>query len=328
MNVLQKIAALFFVGLFVLMAALPSVASAAQQDEYVFILKAKGNPYWTAMADGIKETAKAKGIKATVYQTETDRDAEGEITTCMTAIQRKPKVLVMAAVNPSVAVQCFKQASAVGIMVADVDANISVEDAQKAGIKLAFSAGSDNFLIGQEAGKFSAKLLNIPKPKIFILEGAVGNIPGKKRVDGFRTKFQELAPNVEIVASISAEWDRLKAMNMTTDLLQRQPDIDLIYAANDTMALGAAEAVRNSGKGTGIKIIGVDGTGDARKAILDGRLTASVAQLPYLMGMRATELAIEAAQQSKTGLTEIIPTPVLTKESITAKTDPLLQYVR
>ena len=292
-------------------------------DEYAFILKARGNPYWQTMAEGIRDTAKARGIKAVIYLGEQDSDAEGFIAHCMTAIQRKPKVMVMAAVNPDVAVQCLKQATAAGIIVADIDGNISVEDAQKAGIKLAFSVGSDNFLIGQEAAEFAANLLKNSKSKVFVLEGAAENMPNQQRIDGFRAKLRELVPNADVVASISAEWDQLKAKNTTADILQKNPDIEVIYAVNDTMALGAAEAVRNSGKSEKVKIIGVDATAEARKAILEGHMTASVAQLSYLMGLRATELAIEAAQKPPAGLTEVIQTPLMTKESIASEKDPL-----
>jgi D-allose transport system substrate-binding protein len=301
---------------------------ARAEDSYVFLLKARGNPYWMAMSDGIKDTARARGIKAILYMTESDRAAEEDLNTCQTALQTKPKVMVMAAVTPNIAVQCFKQAAAAGIVVADVDANLTVAEADKTGIKLAFSVGSDNFLIGEEAAKYVSTIAGKPNPKIFVLEGAAGSLPGQKRADGFRTKLRELMPAAVVVDSLSAEWDRLKAMNVIADFLQRQPDLDIIYAANDTMALGATEAVRNAGKASRIKVVGVDGTVDARKAILEGRLTASVAQLPYLMGKRAVELALEGQDGKMTGKTEITPTPVLTKDLLNANKDPMLQYVR
>ena len=55
---------------------------------------------------------------------------------------------------------------------------------------------------------------------------------------------------------------------------------------------------------------------------------ASVAQLPYLMGMRSVELAMNAVATHRLGQSEITATPVLTKEMLEAKKDPLLQYVR
>ncbi|MDR3423478.1 MAG: substrate-binding domain-containing protein [Alphaproteobacteria bacterium] len=301
--------------------------SALANDGYVFILKARGNPYWTSMAEGIQETSKLNHIQAVVYQLENDRAAEEQLNVCMTAIERKPKLLAISAVTPSVGIQCIKKAAAAGIIVADMDSNISVDAAKAAGVSLAYTVGSDNFLIGQEAAEYVSKTATKRPLKIFVLEGAAGSIPGQKRVDGFRAKLKELIPTAN-VTSLSAEWDMLKAVSATSDLLLRQPDVDIIYAANDKMALGAAEAVRSAGKQDQIAIIGVDGTSDARKAIMEGRLSASVAQLPYLIGKRAVELGVEVVKNGKTGIVEVTATPVLTKAMIEANTDPVLHYVR
>lgn len=325
MGSIRKGAGIFIAGLLICLS--PTVSYAAPTD-YVFILKGRGNPYWAAMEDGIRETAKAKDVKVSIYQSETDRDAEGELNQCLTAVQLKPKVMVVGAVTPAVGIQCFKAATAAGIIVADVDTGTPLDMAAKAGIKMAFTVGSDNYLIGQEAAKFVATLPGITGPKILVLEGLAGSAPGQKRVHGFTDKLKQVLPNATIVASISAEWDQLKAMNVTADILQREPELDVIYAANDTMALGAVEAVRNAGKADHIKIIGVDGTTDAVKAIKKGRLTASVAQLPYLMGKRAVELAILSGEGKKVDQVEITPTPVLTQDLIIKNVDPMLKYVR
>lgn len=304
------------------------VATPAKADDgFVFLLKARGNPYWIAMANGIRDTAKTKGIKAIIYHTALDRTSEEDLNNCQTAIQMKPKVMVMAAITPNIAIQCFSEAIKAGIIVAEVDTN-TIAETQKTGIKMAFSVSSDNFQIGQKAAAYVAQAAGKPDPKIFVLEGAAGSVPGQNRAEGFKSKIKELLPSATIVASISAEWDQLKAMNIVVDLLQRQPDLDIIYAANDMMALGATEAVRNAGKTSRIKIVGVDGTVDARKAIAENRLTASVAQLPYLMGKRVVELALESVANPTAEIIETTPTPILTKEMLDANKDPMLQYVR
>jgi D-allose transport system substrate-binding protein len=300
----------------------------AADGDYVFILAAHDNPYWNTLGEGIKDAAKTKGITPIIYMAQNGQDAEGELNICLTAVLRKPKIIVMGSLNANVGIQCFKEAAEQGIIVADIDATVSVAEAEKAGIKLAFSVGSDNYSVGQEAAKYVKRIASKPDPKILILEGIAGSVPGQKRVMGFQKEIQQRMPKANIVASISASWDRLKAMNIALDLLQRQPDLDIIYAANDTMALGAAEAVRNLGREKQIKIIGVDGTSDARKAIMENRITASVAQLPYLMGMRSVELAIDAVTNHTTGKSEITATPVLTKDLLEANKDPVLKYVR
>jgi len=98
--------------------------------------------------------------------------------------------------------------------------------------------------------------------------------------------------------------DRLKALNITADTLTRTPDLNVVFAANDTMALGAVEAIRAAGKTKQILVVGVDGVPDARKAILAGRMTASVAQLPYLIGKRSAELAKLSVHGQCSGKTE------------------------
>ncbi len=308
--------------------ACPFSKATAENSNYVFILIARGNAYWTSLADGIKDEASKKGIKAAVFNTQSSTDAEEQLNICQAAIQSHPKAIAMAAINPSVATQCFKQAVAQGITVADIDAAFSVAEADKAGIKLAYSVGSDNYIIGQKGAEYAASIAGKPNPKVFILEGTVGSMQARKRADGFRDKLKELLPKAEIVTSISAEFDRMKAMNIALDILQRQPDLDMIYAANDEMALGAAEAARNLNRDKQIRIIGVDGTADGRKAIIAGKMTGSVAQLPYLMGMRSVDLIIDAVTNNKTGVSEITETPVLTKKLLEENKDPILQYVR
>ena len=96
------------------------------------------------------------------------------------------------------------------------------------------------------------------------------------------------APGLDIVASLPGDWDSLKAADIANDTIERNPDLVAIFCANDDMALGAVEAARSRGKDK-VVVIGVDGTQSALKSIRASRLNASVAQLPYLMGMRAVE---------------------------------------
>ncbi len=94
------------------------------------------------------------------------------------------------------------------------------------------------------------------------------------------------------------------------------------------MALGAVESVFAAGKGGNVVIIGVDGNSDAVKSIKEGRLTASVAQLPYLVGKQAVENVKKSVDGGAVESQIIVPTLVLTKEVMDAGTEPLLEYVK
>ncbi len=301
---------------------------AAADDEYVFILRAKGNPYWNTLAAGIEETAKERRIRVTVFQSQSESSIEEQLNTCYTLIQKRPKVLSVAAANTASGIQCLKAAQKENIIVGDIDSSIPAEEAAKQGVKIDFSVGSDNLAIGREAGKYALTRSTAKSGKILILEGAPGNTNGKQRVDGFRDTLREAGFEKNIVASISADWDRLKAMNITRDVWQRFPDLTFVYAANDMMALGAVEALKPNTNAPKIEVLGIDGTLDGRKAVLNGELVGTVAQLPYLVGKRTVELAVEAAEYRLTQSRVTTDSPLLTRETLLDKSSPLLEYVR
>ena len=304
---------------------LASVPPCFAADEYIFIVRTRGNPYWNLLADGIRDAAKELKVNAVVYQSETETASEEQLNTCYTAIERAPKLIAVAATNIDTGIQCLRKAAEKGIQVAELDSSIPIDRAEKAGVHLAFSIGSDNFSVGERAAELAAKILPATGAKILVLEGAAATPQSIKRVGGFVKRLAELSPQAKIVASLPADWDRMKALSVVTNILQREPELTMIYTANDMMALGAAEALKIAGKTGKISIIGVDGVADARKAVLEGKLTATVAQLPYYIGHRAVELAVKA--DAKT-VREDTPTPVLTREMLEKNTDPILKYVR
>ena len=311
-----------------LLVLLSSQSYASASDRYVFVLKWIGNPYWQAIEQGVKDAAKKSGIDAVVLTPPNDQAKEEHLNLCQAAMAQKPKIIVMGAATTAIGIECFREAQKRGIKVADIDATVTVDQAKKAGVDLAFTIGADNIQIGKRAAQFVAAHKKRDKPKILILEGVVGSPPSTDRVAGFKQEIAKLVPGAQIVNSMSAEWDRLRALNIASDTLVRAPDLDVIFAANDVMALGAVEAVRNSGKANQVLIIGVDGVPEALKAIRAGRMTASITQLPYLIGQHAVEKAVAAVQGKAGEKTERAPLLVLTKEVLEANKDPLLQYVR
>jgi D-allose transport system substrate-binding protein len=162
--------------------------------------------------------------------------------------------------------------------------------------------------------------------KVLVIEGLAGNVTGAARRDGFTERLKQIAPNAQIVATLPGDWDRLKAANITNDTLQRHPDLAAIYCANDTMALGAVEAVFAAGKK--VLVVGTDGNSDAVKSIRAGRLNASVAQLPFLVGSRAIENVLKVIKGEPVDPKIIVPTLVIDKAILEANRDPLLQYLR
>ncbi len=301
----------------------------AQDGEYAVLMKTLSNPFWGAMGSGIEEAAKAEGIAYAIQAVESDQAAESQLNVCNTMLERKPVAMITAAINSTNLLPCLKAALETGSAVVDLDGNLDPDILAKEDINISFRIGSDNVAAGGQGAEYLASTLGADATgSVLVIEGLSGNITGQKRAEGFASKLAELAPGLEIVASLPGDWDRGKAATITTDILTRNPDLVGIFAANDGMALGAVEAAYAQGKGDQVIIIGVDGNSDAVKSINSGRLNASVAQLPYLVGKQAVESVkmLLAGESIDTDIT--VPTLVLTKAVIDAGTEPMLEFVK
>lgn len=301
----------------------------AEEGEYGILMKTLSNPFWGAMGTGVEDGAKGAGVKFFSQAVENDQAAEPQLNVCNTMLERKPVAMITAAINSTNLLPCLKKAQEMGIPVADLDGNLDQTILDKEGVKIAFHIGSDNVAAGAQGAEYLVSKLGADaKGPVLIIEGLSGNITGEKRARGFREKLAELAPGLEVVASLPGDWDRGKAANITNDILTRNADLVGIFAANDGMALGAVESVYAAGKGDQVTIIGVDGNSDAVKSIKDGRLNASVAQLPYLVGKQAVETMKKVIGGESAENWIYVPTLVLTKDVIDTGTEPMLEFVK
>ena len=312
-----------------MIATLIAASPAFADGEYGILMKTLSNPFWGAMGEGVEAGAKEAGVDYYLQAVESDQAAESQLNVCNTMLERNPVSMITAAINSTNLLPCLKKAQEAGIKTVDLDGNLDPKILKAEGINISFSIGSNNVLAGAQGAEYMVSVLGAGATgPVLVIEGLSGNITGEKRARGFAERLAELAPGLEIVASLPGDWDRGKAANITNDILTRNPDMVGIFAANDGMALGAVESIFAAGRGGKVVIIGVDGNSDAVKSITAGRLTASVAQLPYLVGKLAVENVKVAVEGGKVDDQIIVPTLVLTKAVMDAGTEPLLEFVR
>lgn len=111
--------------------------------------------------------------------------------------------------------------------------------------------------------------------KIIALQGMLANSIAQDRFVGLQDALKD-NPGVEMLAYEAADWDRNKAYEKTKNLLVANPDIDGIWAANDNMALGALEALRDAGLAGKVQVVGIDGVEEIFSAIQAGEAAATV----------------------------------------------------
>jgi ribose transport system substrate-binding protein len=164
---------------------------------------------------------------------------------------------------------------------------------------------SDNIAGGRLAGEYLVKLLDA-KGKVAIINQPIVTST-LDRVQGFR-EVLEAYPEIEIVADVDGHGVRDRALQVASDVLQANPELDGIFAINDDSALGTLDAVEDFGR-ENIVIIGYDATPPARDAILKGRaLKADVVQYPFEIGRRTIDTIADHFAGLK--VPEVVPVEV------------------
>lgn len=153
--------------------------------------------------------------------------------------------------------------------------------------------GTDNLEGGRVGGEYIVEELG-GSGTMAVIEGAPGNNATDARSEGAVEVVEEAG--IEVVASVTANSDRAEGVNVMSDILQNNPDVEAVFSANDQMALGALETLRSRDLKGDVTVVGYDGTEEATQIIIDGGgMDATVAQNPYDMGSTCVEQAAAAA---------------------------------
>jgi simple sugar transport system substrate-binding protein len=201
-----------------------------------------------------------------------------------------------------------------------------LQEAKKAGIPVVLSdravkvsdpslyvsfLGSDFIEEGKRAGNAAVKLTG-GKANIAELVGTVGSAPAIDRKKGFEEVLKS-NPDMKIIMSQSGDFTRANGKEVMEAFLKapNAKDINLLFAHNDDMALGAIQAMEEAGikPGVDIKIVSIDGVKGAFEAMKDGKLNVTVECNP-LLGPQLFDL-IEAAAAKKE-----VPKRVVTQEGV------------
>lgn len=246
------------------------------------------NPYWAALRDGAIAEGKAQGVSVTVKAGSNETDSQGENAQIQTLAGQGFNCFGVVPVNATNVITPLVPVARKKIPILNLDTQIDPVASKKAGVSYASFIGSDNLSAGEQAGQRLLKAIG-GKGDVAVLQGIAGEQNGINRLNGFK---QVTAGKLNIVASQPANYDQNMGLTVATAMLQAHPTITGIFAANDTMGLGAAQAVKNAGKEGKIKIISVDGIQAMLKSIKAGKNTGTITQYPYAEGQMAVQACI------------------------------------
>jgi ribose transport system substrate-binding protein len=248
-----------------------------------FVYPTLNNPFFVDQQDGADAAGQEFG--ATISHVSGDNDVNKQTKLVEDFIAQGVDAIVLQAVDTKGIVGAIKEANDAGIPV-------FTPGETPAGGDVVTSAVFNEVDTGKTAAKFLASKVN-PGAKVVMLLGIQGTETAQNRQEGFETQLKEDCPDCEIVAKQPADFDRSKGLTVMEAILQAQPQIDAVWAANDEMALGAIKAIQEAGRQDEMFVVGTDGIGDAITAIKDGDLAATYALPAFRQGYMTVETAIK-----------------------------------
>ncbi len=260
----------------------------------------------TANTKSIQDSAAAAGVN--LKFSDAQQKQENQIKAIRSYIQQKVDVIAFSPVVTTGWDTVLQEAKRANIPVILTDRAVDTPDTTLYKTFL----GSDFIAEGKKAGDWLLQQEQSATGPVNIvqLEGTTGSAPAIDRTKGFANAIAA-NPNMKVIASQTGDFTRSGGKQVMEAFLKSQPKIDVVYAQNDDMGLGAIEAIQAAGKvpGKDMKIITVDATHDGMQALSDGKINYIVECNP-LLGPQLMDLA----KKVKAG--EAVPARVLTQETV------------
>ena len=223
-----------------------------------------------------------------------NKDPQKQIADIKDLITKGAKMIIVAPLNSDGLQPAWDAAAAAKVPVVTVDRLVSQTPCKD---YLTF-IGSNFVKQGMRAADAMGEALN-GKGNVAILLGSSGNGVTTDRTSGFVDEMKAKYSGIKISKQQTGDFDRAKGQAVASQLLQADPTITGFYAENDEMGVGAANAVKASGKAPGkdIKIVSIDGIKDAVSKIVSGEYTAVIQSNP-----RFGPLAFKALMDFEKGI--------------------------
>jgi simple sugar transport system substrate-binding protein len=258
----------------------------------------------TANTKSVQESAKTAGVE--LKFSDAQQKQENQIKAIRSYIQQKVDVIAFSPVVETGWDTVLLEAKRANIPVILTDRAVDSED------KTLYKTflGSDFIAEGKKAGDWLVKdSQGKSEVDVVELQGTTGAAPAIDRKEGFADAIKA-APQIKVIASQTGDFTRSGGKQVMEAFLKSNPKIDVVYAHNDDMGLGAIEAIEAAGKvpGKDIKIITVDAVHDGMQALADGKINYIVECSP-LLGDQLMDLA------KKVVAGESVPERVVTEET-------------
>tara|TARA_B100000519_G_scaffold33195_1_gene23159 strand:- start:72 stop:1028 length:957 start_codon:yes stop_codon:yes gene_type:complete len=268
----------------------------ARDDErpvIALVMKSLANEFFVNMANGAeRHQAERADYELIINGIRNESDLAQQVALVDQMISRSVDAIVIAPADSQALVPALARASTAGIVVINIDNRLEPEILEEYDLSIPF-IGPSNRAGAKMVGDFALQSV-ASGSKVAILEGITSAVNSIERRSGFEEAITDAG--MDLVTLQSAEWDQTKAAQVMAGILSQYPDLDVILAANDNMALGAASAVGMARREKGIVIAGFDNISAVHPLIEAGTVIATVDQFGDQLAVFGIEYAIEALE--------------------------------
>jgi ribose transport system substrate-binding protein len=262
------------------------------------------NPAYAAARRGADLVAKENGAKTIHYVPEKPDNVEQQKALVDQALAAHPNLVLFVPVDDKAMVEDVRKFTAAGIPV--------VSYLNKMEGTFVTHVGSDDVAVGYNGAKALFDELG-RKGKVLAIEGNPAAPTSRDRVVGLRKALKEY-PDVELLDVVTGMYQEPAAYEVTAKALTRHPQIDGVWAANDSMAYGALDALNKAGRKA--KLVGANGLDKAIQLIEDGAMLASVEFSSFKIACTAARAGLRHLNGAPVPPEIMVPSALITRSNL------------
>ena len=274
------------------------------------VMKTLTNPFFVDMEKGARQAEEEMGIKMVVRTGAKETSTEQQIQIVEDLIANNVDAIVIAPGSSIEIIPVLKKAQDSGIIIVNIDNRLDEAESKKHGLDSITFISVDNEMGAYLSVKEITRGIS-DSTQALILEGITTAENSRSRVEGAKRAFGE-SPHVKLVSIQSANWKIDEAYEHAKNLFELYPDIRLVFCANDMMALGVIQYLKDESI-KDVRVAGFDNLDYAREAIAEGWMNVTIDQQAAKQGY----LGIKAAYDLLSGFAVdneiLIPVKVITK---------------
>jgi ribose transport system substrate-binding protein len=294
-------------------AVTTAAAPAAKVFKVALVMKTLTNPFFIEMEKGARRAEAELKVELQVRTAAQETSIEQQIQIVNDLIAGHVDAIVIAPGDSTSLIPVLQRAAAAGIKLVNIDNRLNPQAVQQAGLAPLPFVSVDNEKAAYTAARYISEDASAGT-QAAILEGIRSADNAQQRMAGARRAFAQNKA-ITLVASESANWKIDEGYTVTKKIFQANPQVKLLFAANDMMALGAVKYLHENQR-SAVKVAGYDALDEAVTAVKAGQLAVTVNQQASEQGFQGVALAVRLLNGESVPDVMLIDTRLVTRNNL------------